>query len=471
MSFSSFPTHYATNISTNPVGQFATSKFTPNIPQFISAPDGSLHYVRNESNTFVAPNIPQQGTTNEQQIQPLLTIPITVPGAKPGDAQQIVHIQVLNPNINITPVHQVPSKYQMGPMQLPVQNQQPTGTTVLTVAYSPQDNKFLTNHAFPENMTVVAAVQPQDLHLLAQAQIAQTPTNKPMDQPALHSNEQYSESITIKQEPSNEWENVTVAPTNQTNNGNFQQQQNNNNCTTQSSSVPLNLQPYLKFNSTPVKFESVEQTPEEPVKPKRKRKTKKKPPKEKTPKPGQVLIAKASDGTTLFCCPECQMAYPEKENLEQHLTEHKIERRYICDICGAGLKRKEHLERHKSGHNPDRPYICSICLKGFKRKEHLNLHFVIHSGEKNEICGECGKGFYRKDHLRKHANSHAAKRIKEELNAKSISSLSDIELTIQNQINSAPEIVTDNNNCSISISLDVDMSDKQTDTQTITLPH
>lgn len=130
---------------------------------------------------------------------------------------------------------------------------------------------------------------------------------------------------------------------------------------------------------------------------------------------GQVHIATALDGTTLFCCPECHMAYPEKELLEQHLIGHKIERRFICDICGAGLKRKEHLERHKLGHNPDRPFICSVCLKGFKRKEHLNLHYVIHSGEKTEICGECGKGFYRKDHLRKHARSHAARRLKEEM--------------------------------------------------------
>lgn len=118
---------------------------------------------------------------------------------------------------------------------------------------------------------------------------------------------------------------------------------------------------------------------------KKKRKYKKKPPKPKRPKPGQVHIATALDGTVLFCCPECHRAYPEKENLEQHLTTHKIERRFICDICGAGLKRKEHLERHKLGHNPDRPYVCSVCLKGFKRKEHLNLHFVIHSGEKTEV--------------------------------------------------------------------------------------
>lgn len=154
--------------------------------------------------------------------------------------------------------------------------------------------------------------------------------------------------------------------------------------------------------------------PESGAKPKRKKKYKKKPPKPKKPKPGQVSIVTALDGTTLFCCPQCNMAYPEKELLEQHLIGHKIERRFICDICGAGLKRKEHLERHKLGHNPDRPFICSVCMKGFKRKEHLNLHFVIHSGQKTEVCTECGKAFYRKDHLRKHARSHLAKRAKED---------------------------------------------------------
>lgn len=57
---------------------------------------------------------------------------------------------------------------------------------------------------------------------------------------------------------------------------------------------------------------------------KKKRKYKKKPPKPKPPKPGQVHIATALDGTILFCCPECQMAYAEKSDLEQHLTVHKI---------------------------------------------------------------------------------------------------------------------------------------------------
>uniref|UniRef100_A0A182XC09 C2H2-type domain-containing protein n=1 Tax=Anopheles quadriannulatus TaxID=34691 RepID=A0A182XC09_ANOQN len=150
---------------------------------------------------------------------------------------------------------------------------------------------------------------------------------------------------------------------------------------------------------------------------KKKRKKKKKPPKERKPrpKPGEIQVRTALDGSLLFLCPECQMAYPERELLEQHLIGHNLERRFICDICNAALKRKDHLTRHKQSHNPERPFACTICLKAFKRKEQLTLHFVIHSGEKRHVCQECGKGFYRKDHLRKHTRSHIARRLKAEL--------------------------------------------------------
>lgn len=159
-------------------------------------------------------------------------------------------------------------------------------------------------------------------------------------------------------------------------------------------------------------------------KPAEKKKKKKKTEKEKKPKPkpGEIRLTTALDGSTLYCCPECHMAYPEKELLEQHLVGHTLERRFVCDVCGAGLKRKDHLTRHKQSHNPERPYICTVCLKAFKRKEQLTLHFVIHSGEKRHVCTECGKGFYRKDHLRKHTRSHIARRVKAELSQQGCSS-------------------------------------------------
>ncbi|CAG9800770.1 unnamed protein product [Chironomus riparius] len=148
-----------------------------------------------------------------------------------------------------------------------------------------------------------------------------------------------------------------------------------------------------------------------------KKKKKKKAPKEKKPRPkaGEIRLKFALDGSMLFVCPECQVAYPEKEILDQHMIGHQnMERRFVCEICNAALKRKDHLTRHKQSHNPERPYLCH-CLKAFKRKEQLSLHAVIHSGNKKHSCSECGKGFYRKDHLRKHMRSHIARRLKAEL--------------------------------------------------------
>ena len=193
------------------------------------------------------------------------------------------------------------------------------------------------------------------------------------------------------------------------------------------STLPLTLHHFLKFSSAPTNEGPVQQTPISGIKKedentlltkkKKKRKYKKKPyiPRPPRPRPGEIRLTTALDGSTLYCCPECHMAYPERELLEQHLVVHRLERRFVCDICGAGLKRKEHLDRHKQGHNPERPYACSVCLKAFKRNEHLSRHFVIHSGDKTQVCTECGKSFYRKDHLRKHAQSHIAKRLRAEI--------------------------------------------------------
>ncbi|XP_055614325.1 specificity protein transcription factor 3-like [Uranotaenia lowii] len=477
----------------------------------VSGGDGGMQFLRPmDGNTMAAATAFQQqqqvaaaaaaAASNMQQVTPAyITLPITMPGAKPGDAQQTVQIQVLNPNPVQPPTQQAP-KLQMSQMQIPIQGFQ-QGTTVLTVAYGPQDDEIMHNHGLPEGMTIVAALQPQDLQLLAQAQNASLMQQQQQHQQHQHQlsnhdapmhpaikveNDQPPPMRPIKQEAVwNNIPNLTAAPAFGADIAEFLQQRGQ----------AFNLQPFLKFNnnndstlplapgdhliggSIPnnnagnayIKREIIDENSNDntqygadssqadssfkenssisgdtssstfqespnanigactsttsppgedgtpPVtKARKKRKYKSKPPKPKRQKPGQVLITTAIDGTVLFCCPECQMAYPEKECLEQHLAVHKIERRFICDICGAGLKRKEHLERHKLGHNPERPYICSVCMKGFKRKEHLNLHFVIHSGVKTEICGDCGKGFYRKDHLRKHIKSHMTKRLKEE---------------------------------------------------------
>ncbi|XP_065226420.1 zinc finger protein 138-like [Planococcus citri] len=127
---------------------------------------------------------------------------------------------------------------------------------------------------------------------------------------------------------------------------------------------------------------------------------------------GDVRIVTAPDGSRFFCCSECHMAYPDKFVLEQHLANHRVQRRFICIVCGAGLKRKEHLDRHQLSHSEERPYTCDTCSKTFKRTEHLARHYIVHSGEKGHVCSECGKAFYRRDHLQKHTQGHITKRLR-----------------------------------------------------------
>ncbi|XP_049869063.1 zinc finger protein 471-like isoform X4 [Pectinophora gossypiella] len=403
----------------------------------------------------------------------LISVPIALPGAKPGDPQPTVQIQVLSPNM----LQQQQPKYQM---QIPIQGFQ-QGGAVLTVAYSPENEAGgiqLLGNTLPEGTFrmrtgLQVVTMPQEMQLIQPAQ-AQTQEKEQQQQiqhqvfitpnqqiiinniedgkvvnnnTSSNNNNEHVDNIVIKEEfddiadddessqgteasDSMSWQVTGSSQADLIKYLNTLQPQ-------QAQALPVSLQQFLRLNPSDNKrVEQIEiQVSSGPdtrdkkdivteavlsedgtlrIQSKKKKKYKKKPPKPARPKPGQVVIAQASDGTPIFCCPECQMAYPEKEQLEMHLIVHKIERRFICGICGAGLKRKEHLERHKLGHNPERPFVCSVCRKGFKRREHLNLHTVIHSGVKTELCGECGKGFYRKDHLRKHTRSHEHKRARDE---------------------------------------------------------
>lgn len=128
----------------------------------VSGADGNVQFLRSvDGTTNFQTQAPHNTTTNMSQAQTFI-LPITMPGDRPGDAQQTVQIQVLNPNqIQAAP------KFQSIPMQLPIQGfQQPT---VLTVSM-PQDGEMLPNHGLPEGVTVLAAIQPQDLQIFTQTQ-------------------------------------------------------------------------------------------------------------------------------------------------------------------------------------------------------------------------------------------------------------------------------------------------------------
>lgn len=527
MNFTPFGTTFT---GTLPAGhQFTTAKFAAHqvgttggqVLGLLSADEAGVTYLRpvDANGAFTVNLAPQQGAGNNAQHNQIITLPITVPGSKPGDLQQqTLQIQVVNPTA--TTGTGAGEKYHAVPLSL---HQFQQGATVLTVAYNTQqgggEGIQLQLHPAEAENGVDHQQSPQQHNnnnnsitttssgsVSTQTQVVQTPPGIHCDEmvlpdvkPILSEVEVTGASVTgaqafpvavVAQIPPElivRAEDLEVDKSGHSKDKDRNRDSQDNGETysaisaswpsiaTPGSAVadyfsrlsatthPLSIHHFLKFSAETIKRESaIESSPlstagetEETTsdlqqttqqteeigddtasqggKAKKKKKYKKKAPKPRQPRPGQVHIARALDGTTLFCCPECNMAYPDKELLEQHLLAHKIERRFICDICGAGLKRKEHLERHKLGHNPERPYICSVCCKGFKRKEHLNLHFVIHSGEKTEVCPECGKGFYRKDHLRKHARSHLAKRVKEEFTQQAVAAAANQQQQAQQQ--------------------------------------
>jgi hypothetical protein len=361
------------------IRQFLSLTLSFKVLSLVPGSDGNVQFLQAQPSQMTAP------TATLNPTQTYITLPITIPPAKPGDATQTFQIQVLNPNPVPQPKFQIPIGLQQH------------GTTVLTVAYSPQDGEILPNQ-MPDGtapVTVLAAIQPQDLQLLAQ-QNGLAAQHQLQALQAQHHHQLQSDNdenvdkerrmISIKSEP-NFWGQTPItisAP---------------NPLTTDLSEYfqarSLNMQPCLKFNTEGINIkkelfsDAVTQiqmsdnnnvlsinnnynldnsnisnqadtsgdlsgdfenssshaenggedgvTDEKPEidangKVKKKRKVKKKPPKPKRPKPGQVHIATAIDGTVLFCCPECTMAYEEKESLEQHLAVHKIERRYVSCI-------------------------------------------------------------------------------------------------------------------------------------------
>lgn len=179
MNFSPFTTQFNC-LPANSLHQFTTAKFAQNLTtsngqvvSLLSGSDGNVQFLRSVDGTTAAnfpTQIQQNAPANISHAQTFI-LPITMPGEKPGDAQQTVQIQVLNPNqIQAAP------KYQNIPMSLPLQGfpQQ----TVLTVSMPP-DSEMLPNHGLPEGVTVLAAIQPQDLQLFAQtpSQMQQTNTD------------------------------------------------------------------------------------------------------------------------------------------------------------------------------------------------------------------------------------------------------------------------------------------------------
>ncbi len=111
--------------------------------------------------------------------------------------------------------------------------------------------------------------------------------------------------------------------------------------------------------------------------------------------------------TTRFSCPQCDVSFVLKAQLEKHMALHSPSSQ-SCKTCNKTFANVYRLQRHMISHEEStelRKFKCPECGKAFKFKHHLKEHIRIHSGEKPFECPNCGKRFSHSGSYSSHMTS------------------------------------------------------------------
>ncbi|XP_022832078.1 zinc finger protein 568-like isoform X3 [Spodoptera litura] len=145
-------------------------------------------------------------------------------------------------------------------------------------------------------------------------------------------------------------------------------------------------------------------------------------------KPAVQLFETGKDG--IYACFKCQPLVPEitiGENgtdqtvpqtssnteeknmqLQNHLRNHRAERRFVCTYCNKAFSQSNNLRAHLRIHTNERPFKCSECGKAFTQVTNLNNHVRLHTGERPFVCPEpgCNKAYAQVTNLNQHRKRH-----------------------------------------------------------------
>ncbi|CAH1953552.1 unnamed protein product [Acanthoscelides obtectus] len=90
-----------------------------------------------------------------------------------------------------------------------------------------------------------------------------------------------------------------------------------------------------------------------------------------------------------------------RQNMYNHLKNHRAERKFKCSVCGMTFKFKNNAERHERLHQKDSgKFKCHVCWKSFKDQSDYDEHMTHHN--KTYTCPVCNEGFGRKFALKSH---------------------------------------------------------------------
>ncbi|XP_047511086.1 zinc finger protein 239-like isoform X1 [Pieris napi] len=134
-------------------------------------------------------------------------------------------------------------------------------------------------------------------------------------------------------------------------------------------------------------------------------------------KPAQQLFETGTD--SVYACFKCQPLVPEvtlddsdpstaeqSSNNEEEQTNHK----YKCNVCHKSFQKNMQLQNHMRNHRAERRFVCTFCNKAFSQSNNLRAHLRIHTNERPYKCQECGKAFTQVTNLNNHVRLHTGER-------------------------------------------------------------
>ncbi|KAG5667642.1 hypothetical protein PVAND_015616 [Polypedilum vanderplanki] len=114
-----------------------------------------------------------------------------------------------------------------------------------------------------------------------------------------------------------------------------------------------------------------------------------------------------------YQCSFCGKFYKTKDCLRSHqrVVHKNAEIRVICDKCGLAFTRKPSLERHfKAKHLKLRLFTCQLCGVSYCNASSLQAHSFVHDKDnKNFECEFCGSKFHTRSKLNRHLRCHGEK--------------------------------------------------------------
>ncbi|OWR47845.1 zinc finger protein 568-like isoform X1 [Danaus plexippus] len=122
-------------------------------------------------------------------------------------------------------------------------------------------------------------------------------------------------------------------------------------------------------------------------------------------------LVREEDSEALFCG-ICNKSFSKSMQLQNHMRNHRAERRFVCTYCNKAFSQSNNLRAHLRIHTNERPYKCQECGKAFTQVTNLNNHVRLHTGERPFVCPEpgCDKAYAQVTNLNQHRKRHLSGR-------------------------------------------------------------